>query len=239
LCFGAHGAHRIILRFARGVVARTGRASMELSQRDELERAIRRDRDEGELQRAAATAIQGYGPEIFGFLVALHRDEQDASEVFSLFTERLWRGLPGFDWQCSFRTWAYVIARNVSVSYRRETRRRARRQIPLSALPELSAIEQKVRSQTVSYLRTQRKTRVAALRQTLSVEDQALLVLRVDRRLAWNDLARVMQGEDGPPLGPEVMKREVARLRKRFQLVKEKLHELGRREGLIGPDRGG
>ena len=121
------------------------------------------------------------------------------------------------------------------MTYRREARRRDRRHVPLSGWPQLSAIEQKVRSETVSYLRTQRKTQVAALRQTLSAEDQVLLVLRVDKQLAWNDLARVMQGEDGPALGPEVMKREVARLRKRFQLIKEKLHELGRREGLIGP----
>ena len=30
---------------------------------------------------------------------------------------------------------------------------------------------------------------------------------------------------------------EAARLRKRFQLLKEKLYEMGRREGLIGGDR--
>jgi RNA polymerase sigma-70 factor (ECF subfamily) len=206
--------------------------------RDELELEIRRYRDEGELQRAAATAIRGYGPEIFGFLVALHRHEEDAAEVFSRFTESLWRGLPGFEWQCSFRTWAYTIARNASVTYRRETRRRAKVHVPLAGQPELSAIEQKVRSETVSYLRTQRKTRVAALRESLPAEDQMLLVLRVDKQLAWNDLARVMHADDGPPLTEENMKREAARLRKRFQLVKDRLYELGRRDGLIDIDPG-
>jgi RNA polymerase sigma-70 factor, ECF subfamily len=212
---------------------------MEPSQRDELERDIRRHRDEGEFQRAAAIAIEGYGPEIFGFLVTFHREEDAAAEVFSRFTERLWRGLPGFEWQCSFRTWAYAIARNVSLTYRRETRRRAKLQVPLSDRSALSAVEQKVRSQTLSYLRTQRKTRIAALREALSAEDQALLVLRVDKQLAWNDLARVMHAEDGPPLGAATMKREVARLRKRFQLIKDKLYELGRREGLVTPGQGG
>jgi RNA polymerase sigma-70 factor (ECF subfamily) len=208
---------------------------MESSQREALERDIRRHRDEGQIQRAASVAIEGYGPEIFGFLVALHRREDDAAEVFSRFTERVWRGLPAFEWQCSFRTWAYTIARNVSATYRREARRHARRQVPLSGQPELSALEQKVRTGTVSYLRTQRKTRVAALRESLSAEDQTLLVLRVDKELGWTDLARVMRPDDAPPPSAATLKREVARLRKRFQLIKEKLYELGRREQLIGP----
>lgn len=210
---------------------------MDAAQRDALERDIRRHRDGGDLQRAAAVAIEGYGPEIFGFLVALHRREEDAAEVFSRFTEKLWRGLPGFEWQCAFRTWAYAIARNVAATYRREARRRARVQLPLSGLRELSALEYKIRSDTVSYLRTQRKTRIAALRESLSPEDQELLVLRVDKQLAWTDLARVMHSDEGPPLAEAVLKREVARLRKRFQLIKDKLYQLGRQQGLIGPGR--
>ena len=204
------------------------------SDRDELERTIRQHCDRGELQLGAAAAIRGYGPEVFGFLVAFHRGEEEAAEVFSEFTERLWRGLPGFAWECSFRTWAYAIARNASLSYRRDRRRRAALHVPLPDGSDLSALGQKVRSETVSYLRTQRKTRVAALRDALPAEDQALLVLRVDKQLPWNDLVRVMHPEDGPPLTDEIIAREGARLRKRFQLIKEKLYELGRREGLVG-----
>jgi RNA polymerase sigma-70 factor, ECF subfamily len=218
----------------RGVRARPRLpARMQPPDRDELERAIRRQFDRGDLDGAAATAIRGYGAEIFGFLVAFHRREQDAAEVFSRFTERLWRGLAGFRWQCSFRTWAYTVARNTSLAYRRQSRQSARWQAPWPDGSELSAAEQRVRSETLSYLRTERKTRIAALRQSLSPEDQTLLVLRVDKQLSWNDLARVMRPEDGPPLTEALLKREAARLRKRFQLVKEKLYELGRRDGLV------
>jgi RNA polymerase sigma-70 factor (ECF subfamily) len=61
-----------------------------------------------------------------------------------------------------------------------------------------------------------------------------LLVLRVDRRLDWNELARVL-GEAGHDacVDPVSLARESARLRKRFQLVKNKLRELARREGLL------
>lgn len=53
-----------------------------------------------------------------------------------------------------------------------------------------------------------------------------LLVLRVDKDLAWNELARVMHPEEAEPLDEEGLKREAARLRKRFQHVKERLLEL-------------
>jgi RNA polymerase sigma-70 factor (ECF subfamily) len=206
---------------------------MDSGEREQLERDIRHSFEQGDLQGAASAAIRGYGPEIFGLLAALHRREADASEVFSRFAENLWRGLPSFGWHCSFRTWAYTVARNASTSYRRQARRRAEVHVPLPEGSELSAIQQDVRSETLSYLRTQRKTRVLALREALSPEDQTLLVLRVDKRLPWNDLARVMHGEEGE-LADEVVKKEAARLRKRFQLIKEKLYELGRREGLVG-----
>jgi RNA polymerase sigma-70 factor, ECF subfamily len=208
---------------------------MPSEQREELEREIRALWERGELQGAAAAAVRGYGPEIYGFLVAFHRQKDDASEVFAAFTERLWRGLPGFEWQCSFRTWAYAIARNTSLTYRRQARRRAEMYGPLPEGSQLSALEQPPRSETASYLKTQRQTRMAALRESLPREDQELLVLRVDRKLAWRDLARVLlHAGDGSSPNDEVLEREAARLRKRFQLLKEQLYELGRREGLIG-----
>jgi RNA polymerase sigma-70 factor (ECF subfamily) len=211
---------------------------MQLEQREELEREIRGLWDRGELQGAAAAALRGYGPEIYGFLVAFHRQQDDASEVYAAFTERLWRGLPGFAWQCSFRTWAYAIARNTSLTYRRQARRRAEMYGPVPDGSQLSALEQPPRSETASYLKTQRQTRMAALRESLPREDQELLVLRVDRKLAWRDLARVLLHAEGASLGDELLEREAARLRKRFQLLKEQLYELGRREGLIS-DRSG
>jgi RNA polymerase sigma-70 factor (ECF subfamily) len=214
---------------------------MHPERREELEREIRTLWDQGDLQAAAAVAIRGYGPEIFGFLVAFHRHQEAANEVYGAFTERLWRGLPGFEWHCSFRTWAYTIARNASHTYGRDARRRAGMQAPLPDGSELSALAQPQRSDTASYLKTQRRARVAALRESLPREDQELLVLRVDRQLAWNELARVLlhPAEDHEPT-EEQLKREAARLRKRFQMIKAQLYELGRREGLIsGDDHGG
>ena len=89
---------------------------MDPGEREELEKSIRARCDEADFAEAAGLAVRGYGPEIYGLLLSLHRDEQDASEVFSMFIERMWRGLERFAWNCSFRTWAYTIARNTSKS---------------------------------------------------------------------------------------------------------------------------
>jgi RNA polymerase sigma-70 factor (ECF subfamily) len=208
---------------------------MEAGERERLEAEIRRRAEARDFTGAAEAAMRGYGREIYELLAALHRRDDDAGEVFSLFAEGLWRGLPGFAWRSSFRTWAYAVAHKASLRYRRDVRRRAARHLPLPDPSSLSALVAEVRSATRSYLRTERRSRFAELRASLPPEDQALLMLRVDRRLPWSDLARVLHEEDGDPLEGKALEREAARLRKRFQLLKEKLYEMGRREGLVDP----
>jgi RNA polymerase sigma-70 factor, ECF subfamily len=211
---------------------------MQLHGTDDLEQRIRSLCEASDHRVAAAVAVRGYGPAILGFLVALHRSEQDAGEAFSMFTEDLWRGLAKFAWQCSFRTWAYQIARNASHRFKKSARRRAARDVPLDGFSGLEELQAEVRTETLSYLRTQNRSRLAELRDALPDEEKELLILRVDRRLPWADLARVMQGEDAGELSPEALKREAARLRKRFQLVKQKLLAALGREGhkLAGDD---
>jgi RNA polymerase sigma-70 factor (ECF subfamily) len=205
---------------------------MDLREQQALEQEIRSRFDRSDFAGAATAAIRGYGPQILGLLVALHRNEEDATEVFSIFTEHLWAGLARFSWESSFRTWAYTLARHASYHYKKKARRRAAKDVPLSDCPALSAAEAQVRTATLTYLRTQPKNKLAALRETLPEHDQILLILRIDKRLAWDDLARVMLGAEQPST-PETLKKESARLRKRFQLVKEHLRELCKREGLV------
>jgi RNA polymerase sigma-70 factor (ECF subfamily) len=201
-------------------------------EREQIERETRRLCEAGDAAGAAAAAIRGYGPEILGFLVAVHRSDQDADEVFSLWAERVFRGLPGFGWDSSLRTWAYTIARNASSNFVRGRRNRARRELAAESA-ELAAVEQQVRTETRPYLRTDAKDKLARIRDALPPEDRALLVLRVDKRLEWKDLARVMLDDDRPVTEADLA-RESQRLRKRFQILKEKLVEAGRRQGILG-----
>lgn len=200
----------------------------------DVEREVRRLCEEGSVAAAAVAAIRAYGPEILGFLIAQHRSEQDANEVFSIWSERLFRGLPSFGWNSSLRTWTYTVARNASINFVRDRKVRARRELDARS-GEIAAVEQQVRTGTPMYLRTEAKSKLAAIRDALPPEDRMLLVLRVDKRLEWKDLARVMLGEDGE-LTEAALAKESQRLRKRFQLLKEKLLEAGKRAGILGED---
>jgi RNA polymerase sigma-70 factor (ECF subfamily) len=188
-------------------------------------------------KRAGATALlEGYGAELLGFLLAHLRDHDAAGEVFSQFTEDLWRGLDGFRWQCSARVWSYTLIRNAATRYGKDARKRRGRHVPLSHAGPLSQIAEKVRTATLAGARTDARGRMAKLRESLRPDDQMLLVLRVNRKLGWKEIARVMWHE-GEDVDDAVLETEAVRLRQRYQAVKERLRRLAEERG-IGPDGG-
>jgi RNA polymerase sigma-70 factor (ECF subfamily) len=183
-----------------------------------LEARIRASHDGGDVRGATAAAIEGYGAEVLGFLLALLRDEQAAQDVYSDWSEDVIRGLADFRWESSFRTWAYTLARHrLQQAW---ARARTARTVPLSAAPEVLEVQQRARSSTPPHARSSVKERIAKLREELSPEEQTLLILRVDRGFAWLDVARVMGGS-------------AALLRKRFERIKDRLRVLAREARLL------
>ena len=165
------------------------------------------------------------------------RDDDASSEVFSLFTEDLWRGLPGFRWNCSARVWSYTLARHAASRYIADARRRRGRESPLSSAGPLSELAQKVRTATLAAMRTEAKSKVAQLSEKLPLDDQALILLRINRRLEWKEIAQVMFDEKGEATD-RALDKEAARLRQRFQVVKEKLRKMAAEAGLVDPPDG-
>jgi len=180
----------------------------------------------GDLRAAATLCVEAYGPEVLGFLVTLLRSEDDASEAFAQACEDLWRGLARFERRCPLRTWFYTLARHSASRLRRSPQRRPGRRVTLE---EASEVAERVRSRTLPHLRTDVKDRFATIRDALEEDDRALLVLRVDRGLSWNDIARVYS-EDGA--SDPTLARVAARLRKRFQSVKDEIRSRARQAGL-------
>ena len=79
-----------------------------------------------------------------------------------------------------------------------------------------------IRSRTRSTTTTDRQRQLSALREALPIEDRTLLILRVDRDLSWDEIALAFA--ETPETFSEVeRKREAARLRKRFQIIKRRL----------------
>jgi RNA polymerase sigma-70 factor (ECF subfamily) len=198
------------------------------SDRVELEARILESLSAGDFHGAATRLLQGYGGELYGFLLARLRDEAAANEAFSRFTEDLWRGLPGYERRSTLRVWAYTLARHAAIREQASPHRKRARNLSLDAMDptaELDQLEQKVRTETAPFLRTEFKTRVAKLRERLSEEERTLLILRVDRGLDWADVARVFFPEGSTPTDA-ALKAETSRIRKRFQLIKAKIRKL-------------
>src|SRR5205814_9424100 len=87
------------------------------------------------------------------------------------------------------------------------------------------------RSRTQPWLRTDVKDRFRALRESLDPDDRALLILRVDRALSWQDIARVTLGDEA--VDEVGQQREVARLTNRFRLLKEESRRRAQEAGLL------
>jgi RNA polymerase sigma-70 factor (ECF subfamily) len=192
-------------------------------QDEEIRAALDRGDDEG----ALTLLLHEYGPQLLGYLTVMSTPTK-AREIYCLLAEDLWRGLPKFEWRCSLRAWVYTLARNARARHLlAEKRRDAREEI---APPEwLRELASRTRSPTPLHRQVEVKDAMRLLRQRLDERDQTLLMLRVDRDLSWQELAVVL-GEHRPG---ESIETAAARLRQRFQSLKEKLRELARTEGLI------
>lgn len=204
---------------------------MEPAARPAFEAEVRKRCEDNDFRGAAEAAVRGYGPEILGFLTAVMASEPNAGEVFSQFAEGLWRDLPRFEWKSSLRTWSYAVAKNAMRTWKSAAHRDPRRHAEESKLGDVA---EQVRSATLPWLRTENKTKLQQLRDELDEDDRLLLVLRVDRELPWEEIAGVTLDESSA--SPEAVKKESARLRKRFQLVKDNLRERARKAGLLPDD---
>ncbi len=188
----------------------------------------------GDYRAAVEAALRRYGPELLGYLCAFHSRSDDAHEVFSIVGEKLLESLPTFGWRSSLRTYLYVLARSHSARFRRDEARRRHRLVPLSESAAAWNAPAEAREPTLSCLRSEGPHSLAELRNILSLEDQELLVLRVDRGLPWSELARIFLGEGATVA---TLARESARLRRRFQMIRARLLAEGQRRGMFAPAR--
>jgi RNA polymerase sigma-70 factor, ECF subfamily len=197
---------------------------------DAFEEELRRSARAGELRGAFERALARYGPELLGFLDALVGHEEEARELYAQLCEDLWRAFPEFEWRATFRTWAYVAARNAVRRHRASAGRRRLR--PLTS-QTLEGLEARLRTETAPHLKTDNKARVSRLRERLDPDDRMLLILRVDRALAWEDIAAIL---DDRAHDEGARKRAAASMRKRFERLKERLRALAREEGLLSDE---
>jgi RNA polymerase sigma-70 factor (ECF subfamily) len=176
------------------------------------EDALRAMVQRGEARRAAQEALQSYGPELFGFLIAVVEDRDLAAAVYAGACRRMDQELAEFTWTCSLRTWMYALMRRQLGRQGHATTRRPGASPSSIALPDPA--------HTISRRPAGRRAAVAALRMRLPQEDRELLILRVDRSLAWKEIAITALGWNASPID---LARESDRLRARMRVVREEL----------------
>jgi DNA-directed RNA polymerase specialized sigma24 family protein len=154
------------------------------------------------------------------YLRALLRDHDDADDAFSMFAEWTCRGIGRFRNEGPVAAWALGVARNAARKVREEHRRHEplreddlarlvlERDYHLADDLELAAL------------------RLEAVRATLPDRDRALLGLRLDRRLPWNDIAELLASQGAPITS--------SALRKRFERIKVRMGLLARELGPFG-----
>ena len=185
---------------------------------------------EGRAEDALRLTFAAYGAEIYGFLVGELHEAERAQEVFALFAEDLWRVMPRLELRSTMRAYCYAVARHALYRYLDSVVRKERRAVPLSHA-DWNALVARVRTETSEYLRSEARDRVAALRSALSEDERTLLMLRIDRGLSFREITEVL-GETAGDGDPKVQE---ARLRKRFQLLKDKLRKMALAAGIASP----
>jgi RNA polymerase sigma-70 factor (ECF subfamily) len=201
-------------------------------ERLEVEAEVRQQCSSGDYRAAATVMLREYGAEISSLLCARLRSQANGNEVFGMFCEDLWRALPSFEFRCSSRTWAYMLARHAELRFRAEPQRRPDRNLPFAA--QFEELAERHRSSTSPYRRTWVRERLRELRGRLHEQDELLLLLRVDRALSWREIARVLL-PSGLDANDGLLQREAARLRQRFVVIKQRLRQWAMEEGLLSP----
>ncbi|HMI87915.1 MAG TPA: sigma-70 family RNA polymerase sigma factor [Polyangiaceae bacterium] len=171
----------------------------------------------GRQRQAADMLLTRLSAELRPFLHRLLGDVVLADEAHSAACEKLWRGLAAFRWECSLRSWSYIVARREASRCRARHPKAGVSQTTLSKADELPT---HVSSQGGS-VNAERGDQLENLRTSLSDEDRDLLVLRVERGLAWNEIAAAFLEEQDT--APEAIEREAARLRQRFRSIRVKV----------------
>ncbi len=196
---------------------------------EKLDLELRRHFERGDYEHTATLFLERYGQEILGFLANRLKSATASADVFSEFAEDFWKGLPTFAGHSSLRAWAYALARNAAYRYSKAPGQRRVHETFGDDSPYGEQVARH-RTNTQLYMKTEVKSRMRALREQLSERDQALLILRVDRKLSWKDLAVALSE---PQADADELARQAANLRQRFQQVKARLRSLAIQEGLL------
>lgn len=175
---------------------------------------------DGDTSEACELIIQTHGQAIFGMLIGVLHDEDRAQDVFQHFSIELWKSLDRFQGRSSVYTWSYVIARRAISAHLDKDRRTP--EVQLRTAQEKAIVARWTRTITDEWHKTETKFRFRELCEGLPEEDRMLVMLRIGEKMPWNQIVEIVAEDD---IDTDEAKRESARLRKKFERVKDKLRD--------------
>lgn len=167
-------------------------------------------------EQAAKVALEAVGAEILGWLCGVFLDDRAAQAAYDDLCSELPHELWAFRDECPLRCWVYGLARRVAF---RHLRSPESEEAPLGA----TAPPRQIRTEQTTELSGSLLSR---LRAKLDPEERMVLILRVDRRMTWEEVAHVMEN----PSVPATLRESADRLRRYFHDIRERVRALSMQE---------
>lgn len=163
--------------------------------------------------------LQRLGGELYGYVLGITRDPDVAADAFQTFSLRAWKSLPSYRQEGSLRGWLYTVARNAAYRTLEDTHRRRADAFGTGEQEQLPA--KWTRTATAQWQKTSEKNRLWSVIDTFPPEDREVLILRLGRKMTWNQIAEIIE-----PCDDKIQQRRyAATLRKKFERLKKKLRK--------------
>jgi RNA polymerase sigma-70 factor (ECF subfamily) len=176
---------------------------------------------EGDIEGAAARVLQGCGAWIRGYLRVALGEDRLVRDAFSAFSEAVWQRIRRYRAEKRLVVWAHRLA-YVAAKERRETSRLRKPSTTRKAKTGSRELS-RTRAATLEPLGAAEDAEL--LRRELSLEEQTLLTLRIDRQFAWAEIAWVLSQGSGSGAGSQMARR--------YERLVARLHATAVARGLI------
>jgi len=175
----------------------------------------------GDIEGAASRVLDSCGPAVRGYLRVALGDDRQVRDAFSAFSETVWQRLRRYRFEPRLAVWVHRLA-YAAAKERREVSRLRRPAATRKGRPgshERGRGLTRTRAATLEPLGAAEDAEL--MRRELSLEEQTLLTLRIDRQFDWDEIAWVLGRGAG------------AAMERRYERLVARLHSVAIARGLI------
>jgi RNA polymerase sigma-70 factor (ECF subfamily) len=176
---------------------------------------------DGDIEGAAARVLQGCGACIRGYLRVALGEDRLVRDAFSAFSEAVWQRIRRYRAEKRLVVWAHRLA-YAAAKERRETSRLRK---PSSTRKAKAGSRDFSRTRAATLEPIGAAEDAELMRRELSLEEQTLLTLRIDRQFEWAEIAWVLSRGSGSDAG--------AQMTRRYERLVSRLHATAVGRGLI------